>query len=89
MVDETGDAREAAIKRLKAKSAFRTSLVAYVLVNLFLVAIWAMGDRGGFWPIFPILGWGVALGFQAWNAYGAKPISEADIRREMHRENDS
>lgn len=82
---ETGDAREAAVKRLKAKRDFRRSLVAYVLVNALLVVIWALGDRGSFWPIWPIAGWGLALGFQAWNAYVAKPISEADIQREIDR----
>ena len=86
-MDETGDAREAAIKRLKVKSDFRTSLITYVLVNSFLVVVWFLGDGGLFWPIFPIAGWGLGLAFQAWNAYGAKPVSEADIRREMERGN--
>jgi hypothetical protein len=84
-MDETGDARESAIKRLKAKSDFRTSLIAYVLVNSFLVVVWVLGDGGTFWPIFPIAGWGLGLAFQAWNAYGLRPVSEADIRREMER----
>ncbi len=84
-MDETGDAREAAIKRLKVKSDFRTSLITYVLVNSFLVVVWFLGDGGVFWPIFSIAGWGLGLAFQAWNAYGAKPVSEADIRREMER----
>ncbi len=84
-MDETSDAREAAVKRLKAKSDFKRSLIAYVLVNSFLVVIWALGDGGAFWPIWPIAGWGLALALQAWNAYGAKPLSEADIRKEMER----
>lgn len=82
---EAEDSREAAVKRLKAKRDFRRSLVAYVIVNAFLVVIWALGDRGAFWPIWPIAGWGLALGFQAWNAYVTKPISEADIQREIER----
>ncbi len=85
-MDESSDDREAALSRLKLKSDFKRSLVAYVLVNSFLVVIWALGDRGSFWPIWPIAGWALALGFQAWNAYGSRPISEADIRREMERD---
>lgn len=84
-MDEPMDDRGAAVKRLKAQRDFKRSLVAYVAVNAFLVVIWAVGDRGSFWPIWPIAGWGLALAFQAWNAYGAKPISEEDIRREMER----
>ncbi len=86
-MDEPVDDRGAAVARLKAKRNFMRSLVVYVLVNSFLVVIWALGDRGAFWPIWPIAGWGMALGFQAWNAYGTKPMSEADIRREMERDN--
>ncbi len=85
-MDEPLDNREAAVKRLKAKSDFKRSLITYVLVNSFLVVIWALGDGGSFWPIWPIAGWGLAIAFQAWNAYGAKPISEADVRREMERD---
>ena len=84
-MDEIGDAREAAIKRLKAKRDFQISLIAYVLVNSFLVVIWVLGDGGTFWPIFPIAGWGLGLAFQAWNGYGARPLSESNSRREMER----
>ena len=84
-MDETRDKREAAIKRLKAKRDFRISLIAYVLVNSFLVVVWVLGDGGTFWPIFPMAGWGLGLAFQARNAYGAKPVSEADILREIER----
>lgn len=34
---------------------------AYVLVNLLLVAIWLATGAGYFWPIWVILGWGIAL----------------------------
>jgi hypothetical protein len=84
-MDDELDNREAAVKRLKAKRDFTRSLIAYLLVNSLLVVIWAFGDGGGFWPIFPIAGWGIALAFQGWNAYFTKPISEDDIRREMER----
>jgi class 3 adenylate cyclase len=33
----------------------------YVLVNLLLVGIWAASGGGYFWPIWPILGWGIGL----------------------------
>jgi hypothetical protein len=34
---------------------------AYVAVSLLLVSIWALTGAGYFWPIWPILGWGIAF----------------------------
>ena len=77
--------REQAIVRLKKKRDFATHVFVYVLVNAFLVAIWAFTSADFFWPIFPILGWGIGLGANAWDVYGRKPISEGEIEQEMSR----
>ena len=50
--------REMALARLERKQEFYADLLAYVLVNGMLVAIWAMSGGGFFWPIFPIFGLG-------------------------------
>jgi hypothetical protein len=34
---------------------------AYVGVSVMLVAIWALTGAGYFWPIWPILGWGIGV----------------------------
>jgi hypothetical protein len=34
---------------------------AYVGVMLLLVAIWALTGAGYFWPIWPMLGWGIGV----------------------------
>ena len=85
----TGDEevlRQRAIRRLKKKAEFRSHVSSYVLVNAMLVAIWAFTDGGYFWPIWPILGWGVGIGFHAWETYGHRSeLSEEQIRREMDR----
>ena len=78
--------REAAIERLKAKRDFQSHVAAYVIVNVGLVVIWALSGAGYFWPIWPILGWGVGLAFNAWAVYVRKPITEDDIRAEMTRD---
>jgi hypothetical protein len=39
----------------------RTHERTYVAVMLLLVAIWALTGAGYFWPIWPMLGWGVGL----------------------------
>ncbi len=36
-------------------------LVAFVAVNLVLVAVWALSGGGYFWPIWPMLGWGIGV----------------------------
>lgn len=54
------------------------------MVNASLLAIWALSGGGFFWPVLSILFWGIGLLFDGWNPYyERKPISEAEIRREM------
>ncbi len=77
--------REKAISQLKKKRDFRSHIFIYVLVNAMLVVIWAVTGAGFFWPIFPILGWGVGVGANAWDVYARKPLSEDDIQRETQR----
>ena len=81
----TDDPREAAIERLKLKRDFRTNFMVYVLVNAFLIVIWAASGAGYFWPIWPIAGWGVGLAIHGYMAYFQKPITEQDIQGEIGR----
>jgi hypothetical protein len=87
-MDDYQDRREAAVKRVKAPRDFKTHVAAYVIVNLFLIGIWALGDRGFFWPIWVMLAWGIGLAFNAWDVYFRKPISEEEIQQEMERGTD-
>jgi hypothetical protein len=43
------------------RSGRRPDLGPYVAVSLMLVAIWALTGMGYFWPIWPILGWGISF----------------------------
>ena len=83
--DTEQEIRDQAIERLKKRRDFKTHVLMYVTVNAFLVVIWAISDSGFFWPIFPILGWGIGVIANAWDVYGRKPISEEEIRREVDR----
>jgi hypothetical protein len=78
------DVRERALARLKKKSEFKAHVFVYVLVNALLVTIWAMTGTHFFWPVFPIVGWGIGVVMNAWDVY-RKPPSEEAIRREMQR----
>jgi fatty acid desaturase len=82
-MSDTAARREEAVHRIQEKRRFRQSLVVYLAVNALLVVVWAMGGGGYFWPIWPIAGWGLAVAIHAWNVYGARPVTESDIRREM------
>ncbi len=91
-MDESGataDPREQAVKRIKRKRQFQQQLVVYVLLNIFLWVIWAVG--GGFpWPIFVTFGWGIGLATQAYSVYGgSRPITDAEINREMQKGTDA
>jgi hypothetical protein len=79
------DLRALALKRLKAKRDLQAHLVAYVTVNLLLVGIWWVIMPGGFfWPIFPILGWGIGLAFNIWEVVSPEPGPE-QVSAEMER----
>ncbi len=85
MADDA-DRRTAAIEQLKAKRAFWQDLVSYMVVNGFLVVVWAITGRGYFWPAWVMAGWGIGVVLHAWTVFGQRPISEAEIRREMDRQ---
>ena len=80
-------ARDAAIKRLHQKQAFQAMLLTFVVVNVLLWAIWAFSDdkSGMPWPIWVTGWWGLGVAVTAWNIYGRKPITEADVQREMQK----
>lgn len=77
--------RELAVERIEKKRDFHAHLLAYVLVNATFVGIWAVAGGGFFWPVFPIMGWGIGLAFHAWDTYRRAEPTEAQIEREMRK----
>jgi hypothetical protein len=78
------DLRGLARSRLVKRREFMAHLAAYVLVNVFLVAIWAFTGAGFFWPVFPIFGWGIGVFFHGWDTF-SEPLSEDRIDQEVER----
>ena len=76
--------RALALRRLKARRELGAHVLAYVSVNIFLVVIWAMTGGGFFWPVFPILGWGIGLAFHVWDVVAPEP-GERRVEAEMER----
>jgi hypothetical protein len=80
------EARARAVERIKQKRTFQQTAAGFVAVWVLLIVIWAVTGGGFFWPIFPILGMGIALALQGFQAYRSMDISEGDIEREVQRE---
>jgi len=85
--DEAVDERVAARRRVQAKREFVSHIIAYVVVNVFLVAVWAFTGAGYFWPAWVIAGWGVGLVLHAWDVFLRRPVTEADVDAELKRQN--
>ena len=81
----SGEAREIARKRLLAKREFTANIVAYVVVNAFLILVWFVTGAGYFWPGWVLAAWGIGLALHGWEVYFRRPITEADIQDEMRR----
>jgi class 3 adenylate cyclase len=52
-------------RRSGLEMSVRIHATVYLVVNLGLIAIWALSGGGYFWPIWSILGWGIGLGAHA------------------------
>jgi hypothetical protein len=51
----------AARMRRREREDFKSHLYAFLAVNAGLIAIWALTGMGYFWPVWPLVGWGIGL----------------------------
>jgi hypothetical protein len=63
-----------------ARAAWGAHLGAYLSVNLMLVVIWFLAGMGYFWPIWPMMGWGIGLA-----AHGMAHSAAMRHRRQLNR----
>jgi 2TM domain-containing protein len=87
--------REYAIASLERKRKFAQDAAAYVAVNGVLWVIWLITDgsaNGSLpWPAWVSIAWGFFLALDGWRAYASwpasasRPITEAEIEREVER----
>ena len=83
---ETQNPRDEKLWRIaQQRASFKRQLISYVLLNSFLWLIWWLGGyhAGVPWPVWPMAGWGLALAFQYFNAYGSdkKSLAEKEYER--------
>lgn len=76
---------ETARVRLMRKRKFKGDVAAYVVINAFLVGIWAVSGFDYFWPGWVLAGWGVLLLLDGWDTYYRHDVTEEDIQRELHK----
>jgi hypothetical protein len=71
---------------LKNRRDFFGHVLLYSMVNTFLTLIWLFAGRHGFfWPVFPIVGWGIAVVLNAWDVYRDDEFDDEQIQREIAR----
>ena len=56
------------------RASFKRHLMTYIVVNIFMWAVWAMTgshryNSGMPWPLWSTLGWGIGLAFHYFGAY--------------------
>lgn len=79
MNNQLNEKDQALWQTAEKRVSFKRHLITYLLVNAFLVAIWFFGSitNGSykhFWPIWPILGWGIGIVFSYVDAYGKSKL---------------
>lgn len=84
-IEQSGSEREQAIERLKKRRDLRGHIVAYVVVNAALWAIWAVTGAGYPWPAWVTGGWAIGVLLNVWDVYFRAPITSAEVEREMRR----
>ena len=77
--------RELARRRVQERRDFGAHLVTYIVVNVFLIALWALTGMGYFWPVWVMAPWGIGLVLHAWTIFFRRPVTEADVDAELRR----
>ena len=85
--------RKLAESRVAKKRGFFIHLTVYIVVNIFLVIIWAVTSSvSGFWLpwfVFPLAGWGVGLLFHCLSVFafpkGGSDWEQREIEKEIDR----
>ncbi len=76
---------EQARRRVERRRKFQADVVAYVVINAFLIVVWAATGLGYFWPGWVLGGWGALLLLDAWNTFYRRPVTDAEVEEELRR----
>ena len=84
-IDRESDEWTQARKRVSDRRDFSSHLVTYLVVNGFLVFVWAITGADYFWPAWILGGWGIGLVLHFWDAFVKRPVTDADVEAELRR----
>lgn len=85
-LDPESKLRARAVAQLRERRDFFIHLTVYLAVNAMLIGLWLWNDPGEFfWPLFPIVGWGIGLAVHGFTVFRGDQFSEDRIRRQMDR----
>ena len=76
--------RALAVRRVTARRELLLHALVYVVVNVFLIGVWAITSHGSFWPIWVLFGWGIGLALHAAKVFVLDPGDNA-VENEMRR----
>jgi hypothetical protein len=82
MVQVEREAKHAILARRRRR--FRSHLVPFITINLFLFVVNWLTSPGAWWFLFPLVAWGLGLFFHAWAALTSE-VSPKASRRELAR----
>jgi len=89
MAERNDELRNFAEKQLKKKQDFRTYMWVYAAVVALTSGVWFITSPSApYWPVWVILGMGIAaifVGLDAYGRLGGKPITEDQIDAEVER----
>jgi DUF1707 SHOCT-like domain/2TM domain len=57
------------LRRSRLRRWLHLHVATYAIVNGGLTVIWAAAGFGYFWPVWPIIGWGMVIAGHAYGAY--------------------
>jgi hypothetical protein len=83
--DDAADPREQARRRVERKRGFWLHLVIYIAINGLIIGIWSWTGAPFFWPVIPLVLWGVGVLANAWSAFVERPVTDERIQREINR----
>lgn len=64
---------------------FGSQVFAYVIGNSVFVIIWAAQGKGFFWPIYPLLVWGLGLSAQHFSVVIRGQITDEDVQHSLNK----
>lgn len=73
-------------KQVKKYKRFYKNLSSWLVMSMFLFMINIMTSSGFMWSLFPIVGWGAGVLFQALDVFGFPGLSKDWERRKLEEE---